>query len=55
VPPGAGLLLLLLGWRDRADLGLAVVEHLVAGILLGLAFACVILPALCALAGPDEP
>jgi hypothetical protein len=31
-----------------------VVEHLIAGILLGLAFACVVLPALCALAGPDE-
>ena len=28
--------------------------HLVAGVLLGLAFACLIIPALCALAGPDE-
>jgi hypothetical protein len=29
-------------------------EHLAAGILLGLAFCCLVLPALCALAGPDE-
>ena len=31
-----------------------MIEHLVAGVLLGLAFACVVLPALIALAGPDE-
>lgn len=31
-----------------------MIEHLVAGILLGLAFACVVLPAFLALAGPDE-
>jgi len=29
-------------------------EHLAAGILLGLAFACIIIPALTALGGPDE-
>jgi hypothetical protein len=29
--------------------------HLIAGVLLGLAFCCVVLPALCALSGPDEP
>ena len=29
-------------------------EMLVAGILLGLAFSCIVIPALCALAGPDE-
>jgi len=27
--------------------------HLIAGLLLGLAFACIVLPALHALAGPD--
>ena len=27
--------------------------HLVAGVLLGLSFACLVLPALHALAGPD--
>lgn len=31
-----------------------VVAHLLAGVLLGLAFCCVILPALCALGGPDR-
>jgi hypothetical protein len=34
--------------------GVPVVEHLFAGVLLGLSFACVVLPALCALSGPDE-
>ena len=29
--------------------------HLIAGVLLGLAAACIILPALVALSGPDEP
>lgn len=29
--------------------------HLIAGLLLGLAAACIILPALVALSGPDEP
>ena len=28
--------------------------HLIAGLLLGLAAACIILPALVALSGPDE-
>jgi hypothetical protein len=27
---------------------------LIAGVLLGLSFACIVIPALCALAGPDE-
>ena len=29
-------------------------EHLLAGLLLGLSFACLVLPALVALSGPDE-
>ena len=29
-------------------------EHLIAGLLLGLSFACVVLPALIALSGPDR-
>ena len=28
--------------------------HLIAGVLLGLAFACLVIPALLALAGPDR-
>ena len=28
--------------------------HLIAGVLLGLSFACLVLPALVALSGPDE-
>ena len=32
-----------------------MIEHIVAGVLLGLAFVCIVLPALVALAGPDEP
>ena len=28
--------------------------HLIAGLLLGLAFACLVIPALVALSGPDE-
>lgn len=31
-----------------------MIEHLLAGVLLGLAFCCVVLPALCALGGPDR-
>jgi len=31
-----------------------MIEHLIAGLLLGLSFCCVVLPALCALAGPDR-
>lgn len=31
-----------------------MIAHLMAGILLGLAFACIVLPALIALSGPDE-
>jgi hypothetical protein len=31
-----------------------VTAHLVAGILLGLSFACLVLPAFHALAGPDR-
>ena len=27
--------------------------HLIAGVLLGLAFACLVIPALVALSGPD--
>ena len=30
-------------------------EHLIAGLLLGLSFACFVVPALVALSGPDEP
>lgn len=29
--------------------------HLIAGLLLGLSFACIVVPALVALSGPDEP
>jgi hypothetical protein len=32
-----------------------VTAHLIAGLLLGLAFACLVLPAFHALAGPDVP
>ena len=28
--------------------------HLIAGLLLGLAFVCLVVPALVALSGPDE-
>jgi hypothetical protein len=31
-----------------------VLEQIVAGVLLTLAFCVVVIPALCALAGPDE-
>ena len=33
----------------------SVTAHLIAGVLLGLSFACFVLPALVALSGPDEP
>jgi len=31
-----------------------VVEQIIAGVLLTLSFCCIVIPALCALAGPDE-
>jgi hypothetical protein len=47
---------LLGGHAGRGSVwGMAVMElHLLAGLLLGLGAACIILPALHALAGPDE-
>lgn len=55
---GARVLFPILGFRaarlSGVDLGVAVSAVLLAGLLLGLSFACLILPALHALAGPDE-
>ena len=48
----SGFLLFLLGRRRGCVV--PVVAHLVAGVLLGLAFACFVLPAFIALAGPDQ-
>lgn len=38
----------------RRVAGQAVTAHPIAGVLLGLSFACFVLPALVALSGPDR-
>ena len=40
--------------REKAMIEGIMIEHIAAGIILALGFLCLILPALHALAGPDE-
>lgn len=55
---GAAICCFFLGRRDRGRrpvAGVAVMgAHLLAGLLLGLAFVCFVIPALVALSGPDH-